>query len=129
MKLNIKNILVYCTYLILLVCILYLFLNLKSSTNKINKDLENIISNVHSENWEETSNLFNEFKENHSKKIRDLSSIVRHDEVNKALLSLVEISTNIDLKNKNECLNNLNKLYFYISSFYKNQIPSLINVL
>lgn len=129
MKFNFKNILVYSTYSILILLLLYSFFSLKSSTKKINKDLETIILSVKDENWELSSTLFHKFKENYSEKIKNFSSIIRHDEINKALLSIIEISTNIELKNKDECLNSLNKLHFLIINFYENQIPNLLNVL
>ena len=95
----------------------------------MNEDLQIVIKNVSDENWELSFELFESFVKSYENKIKNFSSIIRHDEVNKALLSIEEISTKINLKNKEECLFSLSNLNFYINTFYKNQIPNLLNVL
>lgn len=129
MKVNLKNISVYSVYLILIITITYLFYNLKFSTNEMNEALQVVIKNVNDENWELSFESFENFMKNYENKIKNFASIIRHDEVSKALLHIEEISTKINLKNKEECLFSLSNLNFYINTFYKNQIPNLLNVL
>lgn len=129
MKLNIKNISVYGLYLILLVFILILFFNLKFSTNKMIKDLEIITPYIKSENWETSKLLFHNFNENYKNKLENFSIILNHKEINEALLSMTDIFTNIELKNKELCLNKIENLKFHITNFFQSQVPSIKNIL
>lgn len=129
MKLNIKNISVYGLYLILLVFTLILFFNLKFSTNKMIKDLEIITPYIKSENWETSESLFNNFNENYKNKLENFSIILNHKEINEALLSMTDIFTNIELKNKELCLNKIENLKFHITNFFQSQVPSIKNIL
>lgn len=129
MKLNIKNISVYGLYLILLVFTLILFFNLKFSTNKMIKDLEIITPYIKSENWETSESLFNNFNENYKNKLENFSIILNHKEINEALLSITDIFTNIELKNKELCLNKIENLKFHITNFFQSQVPSIKNIL
>lgn len=129
MKLNIKNISVYGLYLILLVFILILFFNLKFSTNKMIKDLQVITPYIKSENWETSKLLFHNFNENYKNKLENFSIILNHKEINEALLSMTDIFTNIELKNKELCLNKIENLKFHITNFFQSQVPSIKNIL
>ncbi len=129
MKLNIKNISVYGLYLMLLVFTLILFFNLKFSTNKMIKDLEIITPYIKSENWETSESLFNNFNENYKNKLENFSIILNHKEINEALLSMTDIFTNIELKNKELCLNKIENLKFHITNFFQSQVPSIKNIL
>ena len=129
MKLNIKNISVYGLYSILLVFTLILFFNLKFSTNKMIKDLEIITPYIKSENWETSKLLFHNFNENYKNKLENFSIILNHKEINEALLSITDIFTNIELKNKELCLNKIENLKFHITNFYQSQVPSIKNIL
>lgn len=129
MKLNIKNISVYGLYLILLVFTLILFFNLKFSTNKMIKDLQVITPYIKSENWETSKLLFHNFNENYKNKLENFSIILNHKEINEALLSMTDIFTNIELKNKELCLNKIENLKFHITNFFQSQVPSIKNIL
>ncbi len=129
MKLNIKNISVYGLYSILLVFTLILFFNLKFSTNKMIKDLEIITPYIKSENWETSKLLFHNFNENYKNKLENFSIILNHKEINEALLSITDIFTNIELKNKELCLNKIENLKFHITNFFQSQVPSIKNIL
>lgn len=129
MKLNIKNISVYGLYLILLISILILFFNLKFSTNKMIKDLEIITPYIKSENWETSESLFHNFNENYKNKLENFSIVLNHKEINEALLSMTDIFTNIEFKNKELCLNKIENLKFHITNFFKSQIPNIKNIL
>ena len=129
MKLNIKNISVYGLYLMLLVFTLILFFNLKFSTNKMIKDLEIITPYIKCENWETSESLFNNFNENYKNKLENFSIILNHKEINEALLSMTDIFTNIELKNKELCLNKIENLKFHITNFFQSQVPSIKNIL
>ena len=129
MKLNIKNISVYGLYSILLVFTLILFFNLKFSTNKMIKDLEIITPYIKSENWETSKLLFHNFNENYKNKLENFSIILNHKEINEALLSITDIFTNIELKNKELCLNKIENLKFHITNFFQSQVPSIKNTL
>src|SRR5699024_1520531 len=129
MKLNIKNISVYGLYSILLVFTLILFFNLNFSTNKMIKDLEIITTYIKSENWETSKLLFHNFNENYKNKLENFSIILNHKEINEALLSITDIFTNIELKNKELCLNKIENLKFHITNFFQSQVPSIKNIL
>lgn len=129
MKLNIKNISVYGLYSILLVFTLILFFNLKFSTNKMIKDLEIITPYIKSENWETSKLLFHNFNENYKNKLENFSIILNHKEINEALLSITDIFTNIELKNKELCLNKIENLKFHITNLFQSQVPSIKNIL
>ncbi|HJD00342.1 MAG TPA: DUF4363 family protein [Candidatus Dwaynia gallinarum] len=129
MKLNIKNISVYGLYSILLVFTLILFFNLKFSTNKMIKDLEIITPYIKNENWETSKLLFHNFNENYKNKLENFSIILNHKEINEALLSITDIFTNIELKNKELCLNKIENLKFHITNFFQSQVPSIKNIL
>ena len=129
MKLNIKNISVYGLYSILLVFTLILFFNLKFSTNKMIKDLEIITPYIKSENWETSKLLFHNFNDNYKNKLENFSIILNHKEINEALLSITDIFTNIELKNKELCLNKIENLKFHITNFFQSQVPSIKNIL
>ena len=129
MKLNIKNISVYGLYSILLVFTLILFFNLKFSTNKMIKDLEIITPYIKSENWETSKLLFHNFNKNYKNKLENFSIILNHKEINEALLSITDIFTNIELKNKELCLNKIENLKFHITNFFQSQVPSIKNIL
>ena len=129
MKLNIKNISVYGLYSILLVFTLILFFNLKFSTNKMIKDLEIITPYIKSENWETSKLLFHNFNENYKNKLENFSIILNNKEINEALLSITDIFTNIELKNKELCLNKIENLKFHITNFFQSQVPSIKNIL
>ncbi|OAT87155.1 DUF4363 family protein [Candidatus Arthromitus sp. SFB-turkey] len=129
MKLNIKNISVYGLYSILLVFTLILFFNLKFSTNKMIKDLEIITPYIKNENWETSKLLFHNFNKNYKNKLENFSIILNHKEINEALLSITDIFTNIELKNKELCLNKIENLKFHITNFFQSQVPSIKNIL
>lgn len=129
MKLNIKNISVYGLYSILLVFTLILFFNLKFSTNKMIKDLEIITPYIRNENWETSKLLFHNFNKNYKNKLENFSIILNHKEINEALLSITDIFTNIELKNKELCLNKIENLKFHITNFFQSQVPSIKNIL
>lgn len=129
MKLNIKNISVYGLYSILLVFTLILFFNLKFSTNKMIKDLEIITPYIKNENWETSKLLFHNFNKNYKNKLENFSIILNHKEINEALLSITDIFTNIELKNKELCLNKIENLKFHITNLFQSQVPSIKNIL
>lgn len=128
MKFNKKTVTVYCLYLVLLSYILILFFNLKSSTQTMLHDLNTITPYLKNENWEISEELFNQFDKNYTKKLENLTIINKDIEIREILLSIVDISTNIDIKNKNLCLNKLENLKFHIINLYKSQIPTLLNI-
>lgn len=128
MKLNIKNFFVYSVYSTLIICVFTLFFNLKYSTKKMINELDNIIPHIKNENWEITKSMFYNFNENYKPKIENFSFFLNNKEINEALLQLTDIFSNIEIKNKDNCLNKVEILKFQISNFYKSQIPNSKNL-
>ena len=93
------------------------------------KDLEIITPYIKSENWETSKLLFHNFNENYKNKLENFSIILNHKEINEALLSITDIFTNIELKNKELCLNKIENLKFHITNFFQSQVPSIKNIL
>lgn len=128
MKSKIKNLIVYIPCALLLAFVLFLFFNLKTSTSKMLKDLDLISPEIKNENWEISIELLNNFLEKYENKFEMFSSILRNDEVDKALLCISDIFLNMELKDMPSCLNKIENLKFYISNFYISQIPNLKNI-
>lgn len=128
MKLNIKNFFVYSVYSTLIICIFTLFFNLKYSTEKMINELDNILPHIRNENWEITKSMFNNFNKDYKPKIENFSFFLNNKEINEALLQLTDIFSSIEIKNKDNCLNKVEILKFYISNFYKSQIPNTKNL-
>lgn len=129
MKFNIKGILVYGICLTILVVIIISFFNLKTYTKKMITDLDKIILYIKDENWEISESSFEKFNEDYKDKIENFSMIINKKEVDEALLSMVDVLSNIQLKDKNICLSKIENLKFHILNFYRSQIPNFKNVL
>lgn len=129
MKINIKNVTVYGLYILLITSIIFSFFHLKHSISEMNKKLEVITTYVESENWEKSEILFEEFEKLHKHKLERLSFILKHTDINDILLSIVDVSTNIKLKNKDMCMLKLENLKFNLYNMYKSQLPKFENIL
>lgn len=128
MKCNLKEFFTYFIYLLILIFSLSLFFNLKVSTKIMEKDLKNIISHIKNEEWETSQTLFNEFNKNYKNKIEKFSIFLNHKEINDALLCMSNIIVNLEIQNKDLCLNKLSSLLFHIKNFYKSQTPNYKNI-
>ena len=128
MKLEKKTLSLYFLYVLLISLILFLFFNLKSSTNNMLKDLNTLSPYLKNENWDESKKLLDEFNNKYKKTLERITIITNDIEVNNVYLLLIDIFTNIELKNKDTCLNKLENLKFSIKNLYTSQIPSILNI-
>lgn len=92
------------------------------------RDLNSISPYIENENWETSKEMLDDFYNKHKNKIEMFSVILRNDEIDKALMCILEIFLNIELKDKPSCLNKIENLKFYISNFYISQIPNIKNI-
>lgn len=123
------NILVYGLYIILLTLVISSFFYLQFYTSSLTKKLDEIVPCIQSEDWEKSENMFSDFETRHRDKFKNLSFIIKHTAVEEVLLSMVDVSANIKLKNKDLSLIKLENLKFQIEHVYESQIPKFQNIL
>lgn len=92
------------------------------------KDLQELESQVKSENWKEARKLFSDFKDKWEKVDHRWSMLIDHTEIDYITKDLGELQAYLDTETKSDVLAKLSSLTLFVKHIPEKEYPSLKNI-